>query len=64
MEDLEAAVEGHLFWQSALKQKLYREETAAGFMLIVPTCKFFLFQNFANLEERETACDPCCGFGS
>lgn len=26
---------------------------------IVPTWKFFVFQNFANLEETETACDCC-----
>lgn len=54
MEDLEDVVEGHLFWQSVLKEKIVQEEDS---------CKFFILQNFANLEERETACDPCCGFG-
>lgn len=31
-------------------------------MFIVSICQF-IFQNFANLDETETACDHCCGFG-
>lgn len=51
MEDLEAVVGGHLFWQTILKENLWRKDTTTVLTFIVPTWKLFVFQNFANLEE-------------